>query len=233
MGKHIAAEYCLIIANSLIAVGTGLLSSLPTYKAVWSGTYGYEVISGFALGLASPCAYFLLYTSVDEKDVAVATGALNMMRTLGGCVGIAICSALHGSMLRKDLTSILNPEQVSLVESSNAYVGSLPVKTRERIGRVFGRSYNRQFQVMLAFSCLNIVIALILTVVRKRMGIFGKIPKRQLDNEFMKKQNAENEKAESVNGDDKTAEEKELGQVGASKEELRDADHADEISPKI
>jgi len=44
---------------------------------------------------------------------------------------------------------------------------------------------NRQFQVMLAFTGLNVIVAVILAIVRKRSGLFGLIPERKEGNEYV------------------------------------------------
>jgi hypothetical protein len=204
MGKKIAAEYILIASTALTSVGIGLLSSLPTDSPFWVGTYGYQIITGIGLGLASPPYYFLLYTSVEERDAAVGTGALNMSRTLGGCVAVAICSALHHSLLRSKLPHLLDPEQISLVEDSSTYVSTLPSGVRSELGQIFGQSYNRQFQVMLGFTCLNFVVAVILGVIRKKNGTFGLVPQRTQDNEFQKVNVEGDSGKKGVAGDDKT-----------------------------
>ena len=54
---------------------------------------------------------------------------------------------------------------------------------------------NRQFQVMLAFTGLNVVIAVILAMVRKRSGLFGLIPERTEGNEFMEAKDNQSEAA--------------------------------------
>ncbi|KAF2876336.1 major facilitator superfamily domain-containing protein [Massariosphaeria phaeospora] len=186
MGKKFNAEYILVISTAIITIGVGLLGSLPVHSKFSNATYGYEVITGFGLGFASSAYYFLLYTTVEEKDAAVGTGALNMVRTLGGCVAIAICSALHHSVLKDDLPMFLNPEQIKDSQDNNAALAQLSAETRADVGRVFGKSYNRQFQVLLAFTCLNFLVAMVLVVVRKKKGIFGLMPVRREENEFMK-----------------------------------------------
>jgi MFS family permease len=75
--KKIAIEYILILSACTVCLGVGLLSSLPTGSAVWAGTYGYEVIAGLGLGLASPPYFMLIATSIPEKDVSVGTGSLS------------------------------------------------------------------------------------------------------------------------------------------------------------
>lgn len=184
--KKIPVELILIASAAVVCVGVGLLSSLPTNSALWPGTHGYEVIAGLGLGLASPPYYMLIATSIEENHLSVGTGALNMVRTLGGCVAIAICSAIHREFLNQRLPEILSQVQIAAVQKSSSYIAQLPKETRYRVGRVFGQSYNRQFQIMLAFAGLNIIVAIILAIVRKKKGLYGATAQRKEANEFMR-----------------------------------------------
>ena len=183
--KRIPIEVVLILSAVVVTVGIGLLGSLPTYSHMWPGLYGYEVITGLGLGLASPPYFMLVATSVAEKDISVGTGALNMVRTLGGCVAVAICPALHREFLNDKLPELLSVEQIAAIGDSSGFVAHLPEQLRNRVGNVFGGSYNKQFQVMLAFAGLNLIVTIILAIVRKKLGVFGKIPGRKESNEFM------------------------------------------------
>ncbi|KAH7077231.1 putative MFS multidrug transporter [Paraphoma chrysanthemicola] len=184
--KKMPVELILIASAVVVCAGVGLLGSLPTKSALWPGTYGYEVITGLGLGIASPPYYMLIATSIEEKHIAVGTGALNMVRTLGGCVAVAICSAIHRAFLNKRLPEFLSPDQITAVQKSGSSIAQLPEGTRIIVGEVFGQSYNRQFQIMLAFAGLNIIVTIVLAVVRRRMGLYGVIPQRKEGNEFMR-----------------------------------------------
>jgi MFS family permease len=183
--KRIPIEIVLILSAVVVTAGIGLLGSLPTYSHMWPGLYGYEVITGLGLGLASPPYFMLVATSVAEKDISVGTGALNMVRTLGGCVAVAICSALHREFLNDKLPELLYVDQIAAIGDSSGFVAHLPEQLRNRVGNVFGESYNKQFQIMLAFAGLNLIVTIILAIVRKKLGVFGKIPERKEGNEFM------------------------------------------------
>lgn len=198
--KRIPIEFVLIFSIAVISVGIGLLGSLPTYPHLWPGLYGYEIITGLGLGLASPCYYMLISTSVMEKEVSVATGALNMMRTLGGAVAVAICSAIHRGYLKDKLSGFLTPEQMAAVQTSSGSIAQLGGEMKQQIGTVFGGSYNRQFLIMLVFTNLNFIVAIILAVVRKKVGLFGAIPERKEENEFMKaaEKKGQDEEAKAV-----------------------------------
>lgn len=184
--KKMPVEFILIFSTAVVAIGVGLLGSLPTYSSLWPGVYGYEIITGLGLGLASPPYFMLVATSIPEKDISVGTGALNMMRTLGGAVAVAICTAIHREYLNDHLPEFLSMEQVAAVRDSSGSIARLPESVRKQVGMVFGGSYNRQFLIMLAFTGLNFIVAIILAIVRKKLGIFGVVPERQQDNEFMK-----------------------------------------------
>lgn len=230
MGKLIAAEHMLIISAAVVSVGVGLISSLPVDASFWVGTYGYEIIIGLGLGLASPPYYYLLYTSVEEKDAAVGTGALNMVRTLGGAVAVAICTAVHHSVLHSELPAFLTSDEIALIEESNAHARKLPPASQKELGEVFGRSYNRQFQVILAFSCLNVLVAIVLGIVRKQKGIFGKVPERKEENEFMKKQPTDTVMVNTQSEKDPAQVEK-TAATGVVEAGKKNAGQADEISP--
>jgi hypothetical protein len=75
--RKIPIESILIASASLVFVGVGLLSSLPTHATLWPGTFGYEVVIGLGLGLASPPYFMLVATSIAAKDLSVGTGALS------------------------------------------------------------------------------------------------------------------------------------------------------------
>jgi MFS family permease len=193
--KKIHAEYILVGASALVCISTGLLGSLPTSSALSPSTYGYQVLAGLSLGAASPPYYMLLGTSISERDISVGTGALNMMRTLGGCVAVAICSAVHQEFLGNKLPLFLSPREIAAIGSLGSSMAHLPPATQERVGTVFGGSYNRQFLVMLAFTALNLVVTIVLTLVRWKKGILGLLSERKEGNEFMNAEEREIEKA--------------------------------------
>lgn len=184
VAKKIPTELLLVTAAAFVTLGVGLLGSLPTHSHLWPGTYGYEIITGFGLGLCNPPYFMLIATSLPNKDVAVGTGALNMVRTLGGCVAVAVCSAIHREFSSDRLSAFLSPEQIVAVQKSSGFIAQLPEDVRDRVGEVFGQSYNRQFQIMLAFAGLNIIVAIAVAMVRKKMGIFNTMPVRKEQNEF-------------------------------------------------
>lgn len=138
---------------------------------------------GLGLGITTPVYFFLLKTTVPDKDLATGTGALNMLRTLGGCVGVALSSALLHSDLHSSLSAFLSHKDIDAVNESIAAIAGLSPQLREKVGEAFGRSYNKQFEVMVAFAGANFLVAVALAVVRKRRGVFMIAPEELLKRE--------------------------------------------------
>ncbi|QDS73246.1 hypothetical protein FKW77_004100 [Venturia effusa] len=171
------AEYIILLAASLITLGIGLLSSLPTSSITPAAIYGYEAILGAGLGAVMPASYFLLKMHVPEGDIASATGVTNTARTIGGCISVSICTALLHNSMDTGLAHVLDKSELKSIKESLASMKNLSMEERMGVMRVFGDAYNRQFRVLIAFALCNVLVAglLILAVRRKeRMTLVQK-----------------------------------------------------------
>ncbi|KAK6000800.1 hypothetical protein QM012_003525 [Aureobasidium pullulans] len=88
----------LAIANGMMALGSGLLSTLTQHHGVQTKTYGFEVPLGLGMGLSISTSTLLAATQFQSVDLAVAQGVVAQARVLGGSIGIAASSAMVGSM---------------------------------------------------------------------------------------------------------------------------------------
>jgi hypothetical protein len=88
----------LAIANGLIALGTGLLSTLSTHHGIQPKTYGFEVPLGLGIGLSISTSTLLAALQCGLGDLASAQGIVAQARVLGGSIGIAASSAVLGGM---------------------------------------------------------------------------------------------------------------------------------------
>jgi MFS family permease len=163
------AEYIILIAACLMTIGIGLMSSLPTTMVTPIAIYGYEVILGAGLGAVMPASYFLLKIHVPEEDIASATGVTNMARTMGGCISVSICTALLHNTMDTGLSHVLTPAQLSAVKESLASMNNLPKAEIGGVMETFGKAYNRQFRVLVAFAVMNVIVAAFLVLaIRKK-----------------------------------------------------------------
>ena len=60
--------YTLLIAAALQVVGVSLLSTLPTATNVEVAQYGYQVITGFGLGLSISTILLLVPVHTERRD---------------------------------------------------------------------------------------------------------------------------------------------------------------------
>lgn len=170
MQRRLPPQYVLLAATCLIALAVGLISSLPTEIPTPPSAYGYQVILGAGLGSVLPAGYMLLKLHVPDTDLASATGLTNFARAMGGTIGLSICTALLHDSLAQDLPGDLPKSQVAALENSLSYLDQLPPSTVNFVRQTFGRAYNRQFRVMLAFALANVLVAACLVAVKRRMG---------------------------------------------------------------
>lgn len=88
----------LAVASALMALGSGLLSTLSLHHGVQAKTYGFEVLLGLGLGLSISSSTLVAATNCERGDHAVAQGIVAQARVLGGSIGIAASSAILGVM---------------------------------------------------------------------------------------------------------------------------------------
>ncbi|KAL4778785.1 major facilitator superfamily-domain-containing protein [Aspergillus varians] len=170
--------FLLLIATSLILTGAACFSDLPAGHAVSPRQYGFEVLMGSGLGMISTTQYVTLKIIFPERDTAVGTGAMNMLRAMGGCIGLAVCDAMLSSRLDDDLPAILpgNPERVWLAKNSlHSAASALSAEELMLVRRVYGRGYDDGFRVMIAFAGANVVVACLLFAATYSRGGVEKI----------------------------------------------------------
>jgi hypothetical protein len=65
--KKILVEFILITSAAVVFIGVGLISSLLTHEAVWSGTYGYLVAVVLGCGIRES-ALFHAHRDVHRRE---------------------------------------------------------------------------------------------------------------------------------------------------------------------
>jgi hypothetical protein len=88
----------------------------------------------------------------NSFTAAVGMGSVGQFRTLGGCVGIAICTNVLNEHVSSTLSNILTPLQLDelllTVQSIHTFAPSLQEATRQ----AYAEGYNTQMRVMAAFG---------------------------------------------------------------------------------
>ncbi|KAF5673620.1 major facilitator superfamily domain-containing protein [Fusarium circinatum] len=167
--KPLAVYILLFTGAALTTLGMGLLSSLPDSGPVSNPAYGYEVILGVGLGLMMPSLIFLLKVEFDDENLAAVMGANNTVRTLGGCVALAVCSTVLHTGLNRQLATFLTPKQIAAVLSSSAAIDELSDSEALQVRKAYGISYDTQCRALLAFAGLGVVAASGLWLTSKKL----------------------------------------------------------------
>lgn len=91
-----------------------------------------------------------------------------MFRTIGGALGIAICSSVLRARLKFELPAILDTAQIEALDESFTSLTNLPSQDVDRVRRAYGRGFNESFCVMIVFAGVNLVVALLLVIVKTK-----------------------------------------------------------------
>ncbi|KAI0382787.1 putative MFS multidrug transporter [Hypomontagnella monticulosa] len=164
VGRHrFWAPGLTILGGCLNLIGITLMSTLPVSNDVPSAQFGYQVIIGMSLGLMTPTLLYLLKVEVPEKDMAGAMGVGNMGRTLGGCIGLAICTSLLQSELNRELPKFLEPQQIAAISASSGSAAEVLTPGQlVQVGQVYGDGFNLEFKALIAFAGLSVITATLL-----------------------------------------------------------------------
>ena len=95
-------------------------------------------------------------------------GAVPQFRALGGAVGIAICTNVLNNMVTSGLQSVLDPEQLSDLLKTAQTLETLPPAVQRIVREIYGEGYNRQLQIMTAFSAASMLATLMMWEKRLR-----------------------------------------------------------------
>ncbi|KAF7179584.1 hypothetical protein CNMCM7691_008632 [Aspergillus felis] len=111
----------LTFGTVLILTSTACFSALTDDHAVADRQYGFEVLMSAGLGIVLTTQYVILKTTFPECDMAAGTGAMNIVRAMGGRIGLAICAAMLRSRLNDELAAVLpgrSLDQIQLAGNS-------------------------------------------------------------------------------------------------------------------
>ncbi|KAI9727331.1 MAG: hypothetical protein M1828_006950 [Chrysothrix sp. TS-e1954] len=152
--------WTLIAAACLMALGTGLLSSISdTGRAVPTKLYSFEVLFGFGIGLTFSTSTVIAIIESDYKTRAVAQGLVDQSRTLGGAIGLSAATILFNKRLN-NLSSVLSLPELRAVRQSLSAVVTLTPEQQRAVRVVFADAFRDEMRVCLYVSCAFIVLAL-------------------------------------------------------------------------
>ncbi|KAL6706129.1 hypothetical protein ACN47E_006045 [Coniothyrium glycines] len=151
----------MILGSSLMAVGTGLLTTwnMGTSTGIW---IGYQIIIGFGVGCTMQHPNIAVQTVLPKQDVPIGTAVLSLCQTLGGAVFTAVGQNLYIDKFTEGLRRIpgLHPEQI-LRAGATDLTDAVPPMLRGRVLEAYNHSLTKgTFFAALIIACLAVPAAL-------------------------------------------------------------------------
>lgn len=88
------SKILVFVAFTLMAVGTGLLSTMSTDTSYFKMVF-YMIILGFGIGINMPIANTNIQNAVPQRQIGTATSTVQFFRNIGGTIG----SAIYGTIM--------------------------------------------------------------------------------------------------------------------------------------
>jgi hypothetical protein len=169
--KNDLSFYTLTAGSGLLALGTGLLSTISSSTKVDPMIYGFEIFVGLGFGLSVSTASILAAIQCEIKDhgmitfpsscwsnifLATAQGMVAQARVLGGSFGIAASTAILGLFESRELADIISPSQLSALN-----FGSLNTAQAQSVRQTYAHAFNHTLRVCTIMSGISILCALL------------------------------------------------------------------------
>ncbi|KAF2649509.1 putative efflux pump antibiotic resistance protein [Lophiostoma macrostomum CBS 122681] len=149
----------LVIGASFQMIGLGLMTTMPTTPDWPDKGYGFLVLAGVGLGISFGIGILATPFVVKPKNIAVAGGSLIQFRFMGGVIGLAICSNVFNSRLKRGLVGILSSQQIDSLDRDTSILATLTPGVRDEALAVFAEQYNYLNWILIAFAAAQLLTA--------------------------------------------------------------------------
>ncbi|KAF3937745.1 hypothetical protein ABW19_dt0203791 [Dactylella cylindrospora] len=148
-----------VVGGALSVIGSAGIGTIGRGTAIETKAHVYLVFIGLGMGLVMPASIMFVKFICDLKDEAVALGAQNMTRVLGGLVGLAIATAILHQRIEEELPGILTQDQLHSLLKSPRVLATLQPEQVAAVKGVYASSYDLQFNMSAAFAGLGFIFS--------------------------------------------------------------------------
>ncbi len=151
----------MLLSSTLAPIGEGLLSTL-TVDATFGQWFGYEALTGLAIGMGMQQPMIAVQTVLPIDDMPLASSLVVFMQTLGAAVFVAVAQAVFANELITNLERRL-PEGVNLNPADLLQIGAtdiysrVPPQLRRPVLEAFNDSLTRVYIVSVCASSLTMI----------------------------------------------------------------------------
>ncbi|EPS30513.1 hypothetical protein POX_b02482 [Penicillium oxalicum] len=154
--------YSLLVGCIVHTVGVGLLSTIASSEGFHATDVGYSVIAGVGIGIILGVLMLCTPYIVEDRDLAIATGAVVQFRFLGGAIGLAIASNILNGHLSSHLQGVFKPHDLHILLENVDMIKALGPALQKEVRDVIAASYMTQLRVMIGFAAAQLPAVLFL-----------------------------------------------------------------------
>ncbi|KAK0651142.1 major facilitator superfamily domain-containing protein [Cercophora newfieldiana] len=151
----------MILASVLAPIGEGLMSTW-TVDATFGQWFGYEALTGLALGMGLQQPVMTVQTVLPIQDVPIASSLIVFMQTLGGAILVALGQSVFSNRLITNLESQLagsdsglSPEDLLQTGATDVY-SKIPPQLRRPVLEAYNDAITHVYIVAICASSLTI-----------------------------------------------------------------------------
>lgn len=160
MRTRIAPIYLLFAGSVVELIGLSLFSTLSSTDIMTTAPsvlYGWEVLSGFGIGMVWGMLLVIPPHVVEHRDLAISSGALLQFRVFGGALGLALASAVMNSYLTSHLSHSIGSEHLAAVLQSTEAIKGFPIDIQKLVLEKFAEGYDLQMKILTGFAGLQVL----------------------------------------------------------------------------
>jgi hypothetical protein len=165
--KWNATAHTTTIGSALQVVGYGLMSTLGQDTLASAKTYGFEVLLGLGFGMSVTSTTIMVFLrhfkqpehtgesqchvmrTVLMDSSAVLQGCLTQMRTLGGCIGLAIGAIVLNTRVSNSavLAYAITASERELLYKSPLVIAELSPAQQRLVAGVYATAFTEQMRL--------------------------------------------------------------------------------------
>jgi hypothetical protein len=146
----------MILASILAPIGEGLMFTW-TVDTTFGQWFGYEALTGLAVGMGMQQPLVAVQTVLPIDDVPVATSAVAFAQTLGGAIFIAIAQVVFQNVLIANLPAGNYDRSGLLTAGVTDIITKVPPQLLPSILVAFNEALTHVYIVSICMSALTIV----------------------------------------------------------------------------
>ncbi|KAF9909794.1 hypothetical protein BX616_011046 [Lobosporangium transversale] len=157
------------IGTTVMSVGVGLCTLLA-YDSNMGEQIGYLLIVGLGIGLILQTCMLAAQASVEKEDMAVVTALCGFFNSIGGGIGIAMCSALFNNHRDSLFNSYPKEAQAVLeafhIRESTEAVKLLQMDIKDMVVMTYVDTFQFIFKCITPIACAAFLLSLFIRKLR-------------------------------------------------------------------